>query len=137
MTAPRILIIDDDPDFVEITKTILETKQYDVTYAHSQAQGVARLEEQSPDLVILDIMMGRGAEGFILARKMKKDARYKDIPIIMITSMPEQTGFDFPGDPIHPQFLPVTEYLEKPVEPQVLLDRVESLLPRNTESRPG
>jgi DNA-binding response OmpR family regulator len=136
MNAPRILIIDDDPDFVEITKTILETKQYDVRYAHSQAEGVARLEEESPDLVILDIMMGRGAEGFILARKMKKDARYKDIPIIMITSMPEQTGFDFPGDPIHPHFLPVTEYLEKPVEPQVLLDKVANLLPRNTESRP-
>jgi DNA-binding response OmpR family regulator len=136
MTARRILIIDDDPDFVEITKTILETKQYDVRYAHSQAGGVARLEEESPDLVILDIMMGKGAEGFILARKMKKDARYKDIPIIMITSMPEQTGFDFPGDPIHPEFLPVTEYLEKPVEPQVLLNKVESLLPRNTESRP-
>jgi DNA-binding response OmpR family regulator len=136
MTAPHILIIDDDPDFVEITKTVLETKQYDVSFAHSQAEGVARLEEESPDLVILDIMMGRGAEGFILARKMKKDARYKDIPIIMITSMPEQTGFDFPGDPIHPQFLPVTDYLEKPVEPQVLLDRVESLLPGNTASRP-
>jgi DNA-binding response OmpR family regulator len=84
MTARRILIIDDDPDFVEITKTILETKQYDVRYAHSQAGGVARLEEESPDLVILDIMMGKGAEGFILARKMKKDARYKDIPIIML-----------------------------------------------------
>jgi CheY-like chemotaxis protein len=136
MTAPRILIIDDDPDFVEITKTILETKQYDVRYAHSQTDGLDRLEEELPDLVILDIMMGKGADGFILARKMKKDVRYQDIPIIMITSMPEQTGFDFPADPIHPQFLPVTEYLEKPVEPQVLLDKVASLLPRNTESRP-
>jgi DNA-binding response OmpR family regulator len=113
MTAPRILIIDDDPDFVEIIKTILETKQYDVRYAHSPAEGIARLEEELPHLVILDIMMGKG------------------------TSMPEQTGFDFPGDPIHPEFLPVTEYMEKPVEPQVLLNKVESLLPKNTESRPG
>jgi CheY-like chemotaxis protein len=60
MTAPRILIIDDDPDFVEIIKTILETKQYDVRYAHSPAEGIARLEEELPHLVILDIMMGKG-----------------------------------------------------------------------------
>ncbi|NIM48236.1 MAG: response regulator [Gemmatimonadales bacterium] len=136
MTAPRILIIDDDPDFVEITKTILETKQYDVRYAYSRDEGLARLEEQTPDLVILDIMMGRGAEGFIMARQMRKDDRFKDTPIVMITSMPEQTGFDFPGEPIHPTYLPVTEYLEKPVDPQLLLEKVESLLSKNTENRP-
>ncbi|UCC70966.1 MAG: response regulator [Gemmatimonadota bacterium] len=128
MSTPSILIIDDDPDFVEITQTILETKQYRVRVAYNQAEGLARVEEESPDVIILDVMMGRGAEGFVFARTIRKDPRHKDIPILMLTSMREQTGFDFPGERIHPDFLPVDEYVEKPIEPQVLLETVERLL---------
>ena len=128
MSAPTILIIDDDPEFVEITKTILETKQYKVSCAYDADEGFARLTEDTPDAIILDIMMGKGAEGFIFARKIRKDPHFAKIPILMLTSMREQTGFDFPGDRIHPKFLPVDEYLEKPVEPQVLLKQIEQQL---------
>ncbi len=128
MSAPTILIIDDDPEFVEITKTILETKQYKVSCAYDADEGFTRLTEDIPDAIILDIMMGKGAEGFIFARKIRKDPRFAEIPILMLTSMREQTGFDFPGDRIHPKFLPVDEYLEKPVEPQVLLKQIERQL---------
>jgi CheY-like chemotaxis protein len=130
MSTPNILIIDDDPDFVEITKTILETRDYSVRFAYNQDEGLASLEEECPDLIILDIMMRKGAEGFIFARRIRKDDRYRDIPILMLTSMPEQTGFDFPGEPIHPTFLPIDEYVEKPIEPQTLLEKVERLLTR-------
>ena len=128
MSAPSILIIDDDPDFVEVTKVILETKQYNVRFAYDPEEGLAKLEEETPDAIILDIMMGKGAEGFIFARKVKKDPRFAKIPILMLTSMREQTGFDFPGERIHPKFLPVEEYIEKGVEPQALLEKVEQLL---------
>jgi DNA-binding response OmpR family regulator len=128
MSAPSILIIDDDPDFVEITKVILETKQYNVKFAYNSEEGLARLEEETPDALILDVMMGKGAEGFILARNIRKDPRFAEMPILMLTSMREQTGFDFPGERIHSKFLPVDDYIEKGIEPQVLLEKIEQLL---------
>lgn len=130
MSAPSILIIDDDPDFVEVTKVILETKQYDVRFAYNPEEGLARLEEETPDVLILDVMMGKGAEGFIFARNIRKDPRFEKMPILMLTSMREQTGFDFPGERIHSKFLPVDDYVEKDVEPQVLLEKIEQQLAR-------
>ena len=81
-----------------------------------------------PDALILDVMIGQGADGFIVARKIRKDPRFDKMPILMMTSMREQTGFDFPGERIHSKFLPVDDYIEKGVEPQALLDKVEHLL---------
>jgi len=132
MAAPSILIIDDDPDFVEVTKVILETEQYNVISACSPEEGWAKMAELKPDAIILDVMMGKGAEGFIFARKMRKDPQFDKIPILMLTSMREQTGFDIPGERIHQKFLPVDDYIEKGVEPQVLLDKIaQQLAKRN------
>jgi two-component system alkaline phosphatase synthesis response regulator PhoP len=132
MSNPNILIVDDDPDFVAITKAILETKQYNVSFAYDPEEGFAKLEEEMPDALILDVMMGKGADGFIFARKMRKDPRFANIPILMLTSMREQTGFDFPGERIHSKFLPVDDYIEKGVEPHVLLEKVEQLLAKKS-----
>ena len=134
MSASDILIVDDDPDFVEITKVILETKQYDVRSGYSPEEGWARLEEAVPDLLILDVMMGKGADGFIMARQIRKDPRFAEMPILMLTSMREQTGFDFPGERIHSKFLPVDDYVEKGVEPKVLLEKIEQQLTKRGDS---
>jgi len=128
MSAPNILIIDDDPDFVMVTKAILETKQYSVKFAYEPEEGYKKLEEEVPDVLILDVMMGKGAEGFVMARKIRKDSRFDQMPILMITSMTEQTGFNFPGEGKHSKFLPVDEYIEKGIEPHVLLEKVEQQL---------
>jgi two-component system response regulator VicR len=128
MSAQKILIIDDDPDFVEVTKVLLESRQYEVSAAYDPEEGFARLEKEMPDALILDVMMGKGADGFIVARKIRKDSRFDKMPILMMTSMREQTGFDFPGQRIHEKFLPVDEYIEKGVEPQDFLDKVEQQL---------
>ena len=130
MSTPTILLVDDDPDFVEITKAILETKQYQVRSAEDPDEGLAMLEEEIPDLLILDVMMGRGAGGFVLARKIRKDSRFDNVPILMLTSMTEQTGFDIPGERISEKFLPVDDYIEKGIEPHVLLEKVEQQLAR-------
>jgi len=132
MSAPSILIIDDDPDFVEITKVILETKQYDVRFAYSPEEGWTELEKEIPDALILDIMMGKGADGFIMARKLRKDPRFAKMPILMLTSIREQTGFDFPGNKIHEKFLPVDDYIEKGIEPQALLEKIQKQLAAKT-----
>jgi CheY-like chemotaxis protein len=128
MSDPIILIVDDDPDFIEITKAILETKQYQVRSAQDPDEGFARLEEEIPDLLILDIMMGRGAGGFVLARKIRKDSRFDHVPILMLTSMTEQTGFDIPGERISEKFLPVDDYIEKGIKPDAFLEKVEQQL---------
>ena len=132
MSAPTILIIDDDPDFVAVTKVILEAKQYNVRFAYNPEEGYAELEKEAPDAIILDVMMGKGAEGFIFARKMRKDSRFDKTPILMMTSMREQTGFDFPGERIHDKFLPVDDYVEKGVEPEELLEKIEQLLAKKS-----
>ena len=134
MAAPSILIIDDDPDFVEVTKVILEARQYNVISAYSPQEGWAKMAELKPDAIILDVMMGKGAEGFIFARKMRKDPQFDNIPILMLTSMREQTGFDIPGERIHKKFLPVDDYIEKGVEPQVLLDKIAQQLARKGDA---
>ena len=128
MSTPKILLVDDDPDFVEIATAILETKQYQVRSAGDPDEGFARLEEEVPDLLILDIMMGRGAGGFVMARKIRKDSRYDQMPILMLTSMTEQTGFDIPGQRISEKFLPVDDYVEKGLKPHELLEKVEQQL---------
>jgi len=136
MDAPKILIIDDDPDFVWVLKALLETKQYQVSFAYNPDEGFAKLAEETPDAIILDIMMGKGAEGFIFARKMRKDPRFDKIPIMMLTSMTKKTGFDLPGEKIHTKFLPIDEYVEKGIEPQVLLEKIEKLISGKKEDSP-
>lgn len=124
----RLLIIDDDPDFVEGIKSILEGADYDVDAAYNPRDGFQALQTKHYDLLLLDIMMGRGAEGIMIARKLRKDPKLREIPVLIITGIREQIAFLFPGEPVHPHFVPVDELVEKPVEPQFLLERVSALL---------
>jgi CheY-like chemotaxis protein len=121
-------MIDDDPDFVEGIKAILVGADYDVEVKHNPKDGFEALQSNPPDLLLLDIMMGRGAEGIMLARKIRKDPVLREIPILIITGIREQMAYLFPGEPVHPRFVPVDELVEKPVEPKFLLDRVSALL---------
>jgi two-component system alkaline phosphatase synthesis response regulator PhoP len=124
----RLLIIDDDPDFVEGIQSILVKADYKVYVAYNPDDGFNALKSNPPDLLLLDIMMGRGAEGIMLARKISKDEVLREIPVLIITGIREQMAFLFPGEPVHPRFVPVDELIEKPVEPDFLLERVEALL---------
>lgn len=121
-------MIDDDPDYVYAVKTILEKADYSVQVSYSPKEGYAALRDGEFDLVIVDVMMGRGAEGIIVARKLKQDRELKKLPVLMITGIREQTGFFFVGDPRHDTFLPVDRFLEKPVSTEVLLNTVSELL---------
>lgn len=123
-----LLIIDDDPDFVEGLKSILETANYAVDAAYNPKDGFQALQTKRYDLLLLDIMMGRGAEGIMLARKLNKDPKLREIPVLIITGLREQIAFLFPGQAVHPHLLPVDELVEKPVEPVMLLEKVGALL---------
>ena len=124
----RLLVIDDDPDFVEGIQSILEGAGYAVDAEYNPDDGFKALQTYPPDLLLLDIRMGRGAEGIALARKLRKDPELRDIPVLITTGIREQIAFLFPGEPVHPRFVAVDELVEKPVEPEFLLERVSALL---------
>ena len=129
MNTPRkLLIIDDDPDYVAGIKSILESAKYAVDVAYNPKDGFQALQAKPYDLLLLDIMMGRGAEGVMMARKIRKEPSLQDLPILIITGIREQIAFMFPGQAVHPNFQPLNELIEKPVEPDLLLERVGALL---------
>jgi DNA-binding response OmpR family regulator len=124
----RLLMIDDDPDFVAGIKSILDTAGFEVDVANDPKTGLKALQSQTYDLLLLDIMMGRGAEGVMIARKLRKDPKLREMPVLIITGMREQIAFLFPGEPIHPRFVEVDELVEKPVAPNLLLEKVNALI---------
>jgi two-component system alkaline phosphatase synthesis response regulator PhoP len=131
----QLLMIDDDPDFVEGIKSILATGNYDVDVAYNPKDGLAALQRKRYDLLLLDIMMGRGAEGVMIARKMGRDPKLREIPVLIMTGIREQIAFLFGSQALHPHFVAVDELLEKPVDPKLLLERVEALLKAGAGSR--
>ena len=95
MDKKKILVIDDNVDFSDSIRMILETGPYVVGVANSMEEAEARLEKEVPDLIILDVLMQKGAEGIVMSRKLKKDPRFANVPVMMLTSMTKQTGYRF------------------------------------------
>ena len=133
----KLLIIDDDPDYVMGIKSILEKAEYSVDVAYNPKDGFKALQTKPYDLLLLDIMMGRGAEGVAVARKIRKDPKLREIPVLIITSIREQLAFLFPGQPVHPHFVELDELIEKPVEPKLLLEKVTNLIKASEEKKLG
>lgn len=126
-TQPKILIVDDDPDFIEITKLSLEGRGYRVFSAYSGQEGWKLVTKEEPDLVILDLMMERLDAGMALSQKIKK--RFSSIPILMLTSISRETGMDFtPQTKEDLEQLHVDDFCAKPLKAKTLLEKVEKLL---------
>jgi len=123
-----ILVIDDDIDLVEIIRLTLESEGFGVIDAQNGARGLDLAREKKPDLILLDVMMGEIDEGFQVAYELRKGDNTRDIPIIMLTAVADQTGYAFDPEK-DSDFLPVDEYLEKPVSPRRLVDLVRKHLP--------
>ncbi len=131
----KLIIIDDDPDYVSGIKSVLEKAEYKVDIAYNPKDGFQALQAGNYDLLLLDIMMGRGAEGVALARKIRKDPKLRGMPVLIITGIREQIAFLFPGQAVHPNFVDVDELIEKPIEPQLLLEKVSTLLKASEEKK--
>ncbi len=128
MENAKILIVDDDPDFTVVLKTVLEGESYVVDTAPGRAEGMGKIQADKPDLLLLDVMMSTWSDGFEMARDLKKNPEYKDLPIIMLTGVEERTGIGFKSTAGDPEWLPVDGFLDKPVEPSVLLAEVKKVL---------
>jgi DNA-binding response OmpR family regulator len=119
----RILIIDDDPDMVEAGRYVLEREGHAVDSAPNVEAGLKALDETNPDLLILDVMMEEADDGLVFARKVRRKG--VTVPILMLTSVNRAMGLSIGKDE---EMVPVDEFVEKPVDPAVLVAKVESLL---------
>ena len=128
MENAKIVVIDDDPDIRDSLQTILGGRDYNVVTAADRDEGMEKIKTESPDLIILDVVMSSWLDGLDMSKQLKKDPQFKVIPILMLTGVKEQTGFDFKPKEDGPEWCTVDAYLEKPVEPEVLLQEVEKLL---------
>jgi len=117
-----IAIIDDDPDILDASTLVLTSKGYDVVTASSFDDGYKLVKEQKPDLIILDVMLSEPDDGFFLAQKFRREQI--DIPIIMYTSVSKALGLEFAAG----EMVPVNEFVEKPISPETLVEKVEKLL---------
>ena len=128
MTEPRtVLIIDDDPDIVAAEKLILESRGFNVLTASNGKEGLNALKNHEVDIILLDVMMDTDDEGFQLSYQLKSDPKTAKIPILIVTSVSKVTGIPY-SPKTDDYYLPVEDYIEKPVQPKELLRRIEALL---------
>lgn len=121
----NILVVDDDADFVEMNKLVLEKNGYEVSVAYNGEECLDKVRTQRPDLIILDVMMTRKDEGFDVSRNLRNSEQTKAIPILMLTSINDEVPYK-----IEPEdtWLPVDDFLEKPVKSEQLVDKVSKML---------
>lgn len=124
--SKKILVVDDDPDFVEAMRLTLEPNGYQVISAASGDEGLAKVKSEQPDLVILDVIMASVLDGLQMSQRMQENPEHKRIPVLMVTSI-ANTDYAalFPTD----EYIHIDGFLSKPVAPDVLLKRVSELLP--------
>ena len=125
-----ILVVDDDPDIRDAISIILKSHDYTVLTASNGKEAVKSLEQNKPDLMILDIMMATDTEGFDLAYDLRERPEFKNLPIIMLTSFLEKVRQEGPGDfaYILGEQWPAQWLLEKPLDPKKLLNKIEDIL---------
>jgi CheY-like chemotaxis protein len=128
MADAKILVADDDKDIRDSLQNILESRQYTVITAADRTESMEKIKAEKPDLVILDVMMSTWQDGFEIARELRKEPQFKNMRILMLTGVKDKTGIDFKATAGDPTWCPVDGFLDKPVEPDILLAEIEKLL---------
>ena len=123
--AKKILIVDDDPDMVMANRVVLESAGYEVEDASSGAEALEKMRGDLPDLVLMDVMMAKPLDGFTTTNKIADDPELRNVPIVMVSSITtSQYASSFPTD----QYLNITEFISKPIEPEKLLEKIKRYL---------
>ena len=121
----KILVVDDDPDFVESTRMVLESAGYEVISAANGDEGLAKVRSDKPDLVILDVIMKTVLDGLNMSQQMANDPEQSPIPILMVTSIANSDyAALFPTD----EYVHIDGFVSKPIAPELLLSRTAALL---------
>jgi len=121
----KVLLVDDDRDLVEAMRTVLENDGYEVEAAYDGAQCLEKVEAGPPDLIVLDIMMRTMGDGMYVAQHIRQDETTRSIPIIVISGINRVPPYSLWPDEA---WLPVDVFMEKPVEPEQLLEAVRNSL---------
>jgi len=127
MSAKKILLVDDDPDFVESTKMLLESSDYEVVTADGGESGLAMARKEKPDLMVLDVMMANETEGFSVAQKIPHTPGLRGLPVLLVTGIRSAMDLKWKFEPDE-SWLPVENVLEKPVDPERLLSEIAKAL---------
>ena len=131
---PPILIVDDDQDFLDMTRGVLEAAGYRVACACGSQAALEMMASEKPQLVIADLMMRAMDSGFALSRKIKEDPRFRDVPLIIVTAVAARVGYDFaPHKPEDLAAMHADAFFEKPVLTGRLLAKIGELLGRGLE----
>jgi two-component system alkaline phosphatase synthesis response regulator PhoP len=136
MSRPKILVVDDDIDYVESTATILEARGYEVIPAYNGKEGLEKARSELPQLIIIDLLMDTVNEGYDFCLAVRSDKRFEKVPLIMISSIHQNKTFkdvNFAPDRF---WFPIDAFLDKPVDKETLLKHVSKLL-RKSNSRGG
>lgn len=134
MEKPKILIVDDDEDFVATLKVLLKDACYAIATASNKTEGMEKIAIEKPALIILDVMMSTWQDGFEMSRELKNHPEFKQIPILILTSISETTGVEFKSSAGNPTWLPVDGFLEKPADAGILLSEIDRLLHKKSEN---
>ena len=124
----KIFIIDDDPDIVRLLKLAFESRQHTVGFAHNGTDGINMVENEKPDLIVLDIMMEKKDEGIHVARTLKSKQDIQHIPILMLTGIKDELGFDFKKEAGDDSWLPVEAYIDKSEDIDIIMSSAEKLI---------
>lgn len=119
----KILVVDDDVDIRESISILLETDGHNVVTAQNRSAGMSAVKLEKPDVIVLDVMMEEPDDGFIMAQDLRRNGI--KIPIIMLTGVSKAFGMDFGKDK---SIVPVDEFLEKPVVPELLKTKINDIL---------
>lgn len=125
--SQKVLVIDDDPSFITAMTPVLESRGCRVEAAYSKSEAPQIIERFKPDLIVLDIMMETMFDGFDLCRELKRDPELKEIPILAVSAINNVIGLKF-SPKTDGEYFPADDFMEKPVSPENLLERVEKLL---------
>lgn len=129
--SPLILIVDDDADFLDISRRVLEAAGYRVATFTEIPAALEHMNVERPALIISDLMMANLDSGFSLCKQVKDDPRLAEVPIILATAASSQLGLDFrPRTPADLAAMRVDAYFDKPIPPRALLAKVAELLRR-------
>ena len=128
---PVIMLVDDDLDFLEMNRHVLEARGYTVLCFSDPEKALERMAQDKPHLVITDLMMNTLDSGFSFSRQMKEDSRFRNIPVVIVTAISSRRALDFmPRTLGELAAMHAEAYFDKPVAPEMLLAKVEELLGR-------
>ena len=125
----KILLVDDDEDFIMMNEAMLKTRGFEVETANSAKEGLEKLKNFTPDLVILDLMMEHYDSGFTFSYQIKSDPKTSHVPLLMVTSVHRETGIPFDASTHEEkEWIKVDEFLEKPISPEDLSGIIDKYL---------